>query len=55
MYMNHMIVYIYKFKTTDQHCGKQQSAPALGTGQEKNHVLSKEAETESFSGLKMEG
>lgn len=35
MYMNHIIVYIYKFKTIDQHCGKQQSALALGTGQEK--------------------
>lgn len=40
MYMNHIIVYIYKFKTTDQHCGKQQSAPALGTGQEKKTVSS---------------
>lgn len=55
MYMNYIIVHIYKFKTTDQNCGKQPSAPVLGTGQEENLVLSKEANTESFSGLKMEG
>lgn len=55
MYMTYIIVRIYKFKTTDQSCGKQQSAPVLGTGQEENRVRGKEAEAESFSGLKIEG